>query len=64
MRNFSEGSALSITPFRKVQREVIYLLYESKKLKAGINCPKTAAYTLKIMKFLVCISPEHHNLYP
>ena len=27
MRNFSEGPALSIRPFQKIQREVIYYFY-------------------------------------
>ena len=30
-RNFSEGAALSIGPFQKVQREVIYLPYVVRK---------------------------------
>ena len=31
MRNFSEGPPLSIGPFQKVQREVIYLPYRVRK---------------------------------
>ena len=31
MRNFSEGPALSIEPFQKVQPEVIYFPYAVKK---------------------------------
>ena len=42
MRNFSEGPALSIAPFQKVQREVMYFPYVVRKVKTRrklfINC--------------------------
>ena len=31
MRKFSEGPALSIGPFQKIQREVIYFIYAVRK---------------------------------
>ena len=46
MRNFSEGQALSIGPFQKVQREKIYFRYAVRKNEK--NCPKVVAYTVKL----------------
>ena len=55
-RNFSEGPALSIGPFQKVQHEVIYFPYVArKKWKTAINCPKFVAYMVNNVKFLVHI---------
>ena len=60
MRNFSEGLALTIGLFQKVQCEVIYFPYvwEWEKWEAAVNCPNIAAYSVKIVKFLVRIISE------
>ena len=59
MRNFSEGPALSIRHFQKVEREVIYFPYVVRnKLKAAVHCLKIVVYTVKIVKFLVPIISE------
>ena len=55
----SEDAALSIGPFQKVQREVIYPLCSDKKWKAAINPPKIVAYTVKIVEFMGGKISEH-----
>ena len=65
IRNFLEFPALSIGPFQKVQREMIYFPYELKKWKAAVNCPNIVAYTIKIMKSGSCNSwaAANHNIH-
>ena len=59
-RKFSEGPALRMAPFQKVQREVIYFpCVVTKKWKAAINWPKIVAYTIKIVKYLGRMIFEH-----
>ena len=59
MRKFSEGLALSIKPFQKIQLVMIYFYVVRKNEKAAINCSKIVAYSVKIVKFLVSIISEH-----
>ena len=57
MRKFSEGPALRIGPFQKIQREVIYFIYAVRI--AAIYCPKILTYTVNIVKYLVHIISKH-----
>ena len=53
MRKFSEGPALIIGPYQKVQLEVIYFYVVRKN---ELFSSKIVAYTVKIAKFVVSIS--------
>ena len=58
--NFSEGPALSIGPFYKVQRVVVnfpYVIRKKEKLPKIVQ--KHVTYMVKIVRFLVRIISEH-----
>ena len=59
MRDFSEGVALSIGPFQKVQHEVAYFPYVVKKMKSRRKLSKNCRYTVKFARFLVRVIFQH-----